>query len=118
MKPIVDYIFEKTSRVVGIEDEVYKYIDDMSIVPEELINDAIARQKFDIDSEVINKQIQEAKVYLTNTGWIWEKYNRNVLVLKDMTDDEFYTKYSEIITKQEECRLLINTLEEELKGGE
>ena len=59
----------------------------------------------------INKQIQEAKQYLTETGWIWEKYNRNVLVLKDMTSEEFNLKYSDIITKQEEYRALINELE-------
>ena len=59
----------------------------------------------------INSQIQEAKAYLTDTGWIWEKYNRNVLVLKDMTSEEFNLKYSDVIAKQEEYRMLINELE-------
>ncbi len=63
----------------------------------------------------INKQIQEAKAYLTHTGWIWEKYNRNVLVLKDMTSEEFSLKYSDIISKQEEYRILINELEVQLE---
>ena len=63
----------------------------------------------------INKQIQEAKTYLTDTGWIWEKYNRNVLVLKDMTNEEFNLKYSEVIFKQEEYRALINELEVQLE---
>ena len=63
----------------------------------------------------INKQIQEAKTYLTDTGWIWEKYNRNVLVLKDMTNEEFNLKYSEVIFKQEEYRVLINELEVQLE---
>ena len=45
--------------------------------------------------------------YIRDTGWIWEKYNRNVLLLKTMTDEEFKTKYSDIIAKQEECRLAI-----------
>ena len=63
----------------------------------------------------INTQIQEAKAYLTNTGWIWEKYNRNVLVLKDMTSEEFNLKYSDIISKQEEYRALINELEVQLE---
>ena len=63
----------------------------------------------------INSQIQEAKVYLTDTGWIWEKYNRNVLVLKDMTSEEFSLKYSDIISKQEEYRALINELEVQLE---
>ena len=42
------------------------------------------------------------------TGWIWEKYNRNVLVLKDMASEEFSLKYADIISKQEEYRALIN----------
>ena len=62
----------------------------------------------------INSQIQEAKAYLTDTGWIWEKYNRNVLVLKNMTNEEFNLKYSDIISKQEEYRALINELEVQL----
>ncbi len=70
----------------------------------------------EIRKEEINTQTQEAKAYLADTGWIWEKYNRNVLVLKDMTDEEFYIKYLEIITKQEECRTLINELEDELSN--
>ena len=63
----------------------------------------------------INSQIQEAKAYLTETGWIWEKYNRNVLVLKDMTSEEFNIKYSDVIVKQEEYRALINELEVQLE---
>ena len=66
----------------------------------------------------INSQIQEAKAYLTNTGWIWEKYNRNVLVLKDMTNEEFNLKYSDVISKQEEYRALINELEVEIHNNE
>lgn len=65
----------------------------------------------------INSQIQEAKQYLTETGWIWEKYNRNVLVLKDTTSDEFNLKYADIISKQEEYRALINELEVQLGGN-
>lgn len=66
--------------------------------------------------EILNQQTQEAKQYINDTGWIWEKYNRNVLVLKDLTDEEFRLKYSEIINLQEESRLLINTLEIELNS--
>ena len=51
------------------------------------------------------------KEYLIDTGWIWEKYNRNVLVLKDMTSEEFSLKYADIINKQEEYRAFINELE-------
>lgn len=68
----------------------------------------------EIAEQSISSQIQEAKSYLTDTGWIWEKYNRNVLVLKDMTSEEFNLKYSEVISKQEEYRALINELEEAL----
>ena len=69
----------------------------------------------EIKLQEINSQIQEAKAYLTDTGWIWEKYNRNVLVLKDMTNEEFNLKYSDIISKQEEYRTLINELEVQLE---
>lgn len=79
--------------------------------PQELI-DALEAERA---KQNINSQIQEAKSYLTDTGWIWEKYNRNVLVLKDMTTEEFNLKYSDIINKQEEYRALINELEVQLE---
>lgn len=79
--------------------------------PQELI-DALALEELEQD---ISSQIQEAKAYLTDTGWIWEKYNRNVLVLKDMTNEEFNLKYSDVISKQEEYRALINELEVQLE---
>ena len=66
----------------------------------------------------ISSQFQEAKAYLTDTGWIWEKYNRNVLVLKDMTSEEFSLKYADIISKQEEYRALINSLEVQIPNNE
>ena len=62
----------------------------------------------------LNKQIQEAKTYLSETSWIWEKYSRNVLSLKDTTQEEFNTKYQDIIIAQEEARLNINKYEQEL----
>lgn len=65
----------------------------------------------------LTAQIQEAKAYLSETSWIWEKYNRNVTVLGDLTNEEFKLKYADIITKQEEARVLINTLELELQGA-
>lgn len=79
--------------------------------PQELL-EALEEERVE---QSINSQIQEAKVYLTDTGWIWEKYNRNVLVLKDMTNEEFNLKYSEVISKQEEYRSLINKLEVQLE---
>ena len=69
----------------------------------------------EIRKEEINTKIAEAKAYLTATGWIWEKYNRNVLVLKDMTNEEFNLKYSDVISKQEEYRALTNELEVQLE---
>ncbi len=78
--------------------------------PQELL-EALEAERVE---QSICSQIQEAKVYLTDTGWIWEKYNRNVLVLKDMTNEEFNLKYSDVISKQEEYRILINELEVQL----
>ena len=69
----------------------------------------------EIRKKEINAKIVEAKAYLTETGWIWEKYNRNVLVLKNMTNEEFNLKYSEVLAKQEEYRALINELEVQLE---
>ena len=81
--------------------------------PQELLDVLEAESK----EQSLISQIQEAKSYLTDTGWIWEKYNRNVLVLKDMTNDEFNLKYSDVISKQEEYRALINELEVQLGGN-
>lgn len=63
----------------------------------------------------LTTRISGAKQYLSETSWIWEKYNRNVTVLGDLTNDEFKLKYADIITKQEKTRALINALELELK---
>ena len=79
--------------------------------PRELLDALEADSK----EQSLISQIQEAKAYLTDTGWIWEKYNRNVLVLKDMTSEEFNLKYTDIISKQEEARALINELEVQLE---
>lgn len=81
--------------------------------PQELLDALEAESK----EQSLISQIQEAKAYLTETGWIWEKYNRNVLVLKDMTSEEFNLKYTDIISKQEEYRALINELEVQLGGN-
>lgn len=62
-------------------------------------------------------KIHEATQYLKETGWIWEKFNRNVVVLKDMTEEEFSLKYADIIAEQERNRLLINELELQLGGN-
>lgn len=95
------------------------------IVPESFIEYIVGQEPIEL-TEALNKEnaiqdlttrIAEAKQYLNETSWIWEKYNRNVTVLGDLTNDEFKLKYADIITKQEEARVLINTLELELKGA-
>lgn len=75
--------------------------------PQELI-DALALEKQELD---LLAEINKAKQYLSETSWIWEKYNRNVTVLVDLTNEEFKLKYGDIILKQEEARVLINILE-------
>lgn len=94
------------------------------IVPDTFIEYIVGQEPVEL-IEALNKEnaiqdlttrIAEAKQYLSETGWIWEKYSRNVLSLQDMTDAEFKTKYTDIIVLQEEARVLINTLELELKG--
>lgn len=105
------YKIENGKAQVGqgtfVPDGFIVYVDE----PQELI-DALALEKQEQD---LISEINEAKKYLTETGWIWEKYNRNVLVLKDMTNEEFSLKYSDIISKQEEYRALINELEVQLE---
>ena len=53
----------------------------------------------------INKQIQEAKTYLTSTAWYVERLN-------DPSSDKAIPE--EVLTKRVEARELINTLEAEL----
>lgn len=105
------YKIENGKAQVGqgtfVPDGFTVYVDE----PQELIDALEAEDK----EQSVNSQIQEAKAYLTETGWIWEKYNRNVLVLKDMTSEEFNLKYTDIISKQEEYRALINELEVQLE---
>ena len=108
------YLLNGTISVPGnaygnIEYELIKqWIDEGNTPESEFTEEELAKQEF-------HNQILEAKEYLTDTGWIWEKYNRNVLVLKDMTNEEFNLKYSEVIFKQEEYRVLINELEVQLE---
>lgn len=95
----------------GIGEYVPKGFTVYETEPQELI-DALALEKQEQD---LNTQIQEAKAYLSETSWIWEKYSRNVTVLGDLTNEEFKLKYADIITKQEESRALINDLEAKIK---
>lgn len=88
-------------------------------MPEEITSDSIKVEEILLDATLI-EEINErthyelAKEYLKDTSWIWEKYNRNVLVLQDMTNEEFKIKYKDIINKQEEYRFMINTYERKI----
>lgn len=102
MKTMVDYLFEETNRVVGIEDEVFKYLDDMSSVSNELV--ALVKQKQDLEIKTaeINTQIAEAKQYLADTGWYIERLN-------DPSSGKAIPE--EVLAKRAEARESINTLE-------
>ena len=76
-------------------------------------------QYFTIETnqEILTKKANQMLIqlhteYLNETGWIWQKYQRNVVVLKDMTEEEFVTKYQEIIENQEFARSEIGRLEQ------
>ena len=69
------------------------------------------------NEEILTKKANQMLIqlhteYLNETGWIWQKYQRNVVVLKDMTEEEFIAKYQEIIDKQEFARNEISRLEQ------
>lgn len=78
--------------------------------------------KFDNPDIVLNKEDllyqekQECKQYLIDTGWIWDKYTRNVTILKTLSEDEFTAKYNDIIQGQESKRLRINEIEKEMES--
>ena len=109
--PIIDYPPALDETFKAWTKEI---IDGVEVFTPQELQDAVNESKA---NEGLQNQIQEAKTYLAETGWIWEKYNRNVLVLKDMTSEEFNLKYSDIISKQEEYRTLINELEVQLGGN-
>lgn len=71
----------------------------------------ITQEQYDSYFNTEHNQVSIAKKYLIDTSWIWEKYSRNVLVLENITKEDFHLKYKDIIVKQEEYRSLINTLE-------
>ena len=109
--PLVDILSELLGKRVVMSGDDYVVFENLEKVSQDKIDEAmiLKEQK---EKEIVNQnKINEAKNYLVDTCWIWEKYNRNVLVLKDLTEDEFKTKYNDIILKQEECRTLINELE-------
>ena len=106
---------------IRFESIINKYVE-----VDSLFDDLCKEVEFDTDGNILypvdfkNQREEELKIlellirkqdahkYLSDTSWIWEKYNRNVLVLENMSKDDFYTKYIDIINKQEEFRALIN----------
>ena len=111
------HYINKNSEIFGFEldgSQDHLITKDMVEISLEEI-EAINKAKEQEYKNSVEFKINEAKAYLTDTGWIWEKYNRNVLVLKDMTNEEFNLKYSDVISKQEEYRALINELEVQLE---
>ena len=95
---------------VVLEDEVVKY-KYKQVFTTETNEEKLEKIKTQMLVEIY-------KEYLIETGWVWEKYNRNVLVLKDMTSEEFSLKYVDMISKQEEYRALINELEVQIPNNE
>lgn len=94
----------------NVEKNSFEYVEIIKPLAEE----AIVKSDVELKIEDINNKISEAKQYLNETAWIWEKYSRNVIVLNNMTNEEFNLKYQAMILEQEKSRELINTLEAEL----
>lgn len=126
---------DKENKILGWYDDD---IHDIIPTPNIEVNDEVWQKAININAncyengefivkdfrtpeEILQRELQiklaEATQYLKDTGWIWEKFNRNVVVLKDMTEEEFSLKYADIIAEQERNRLLINKLELQLGGN-
>lgn len=108
-----------TQHYKDIDGKIYGYKATETCTPisiEEVI-ELTKPSEAELLKQSLTKQIQEANQYLKDTGWIWEKFSRNVVVLKDMTEEEFRLKYADIIAEQERNRLLINELELQLGGN-
>ena len=113
------YFKNTNNEIFGFEldgSQDHLITDDMTPITLEEIQ-AINQAKEDGLKATPEYKLQEATQYLKDTGWIWEKFNRNVVVLKDMTEEEFSLKYADIIAEQERNRLLINELEIQLGGN-
>jgi len=102
-----DCISDVTGRQVGMRLDEYVYIDTKEKVEDENMELALKLRQEKLDANDFSNKLREANNYLLETSWIWEKYARNVQLLKDITEDEFRTKYADIITKQEVARKFI-----------
>ena len=84
------------------------YFKDMEEVKQWLLEGNTPEPEFteeELQITSINKQIQEAKVYLASTAWYVERLN-------DPSSGKVIPE--EVLTKRAEARELINTLEAEL----
>lgn len=70
------------------------------------------------EKQIKEKEILKHKKFLNETAWIWEKFSRNVILLKELSEEEFKIKYNDIILNQEIARSEINRLEIEVKSLE
>lgn len=75
MKPIVDYLFEETKRVAVMEKDKYLYMDDLTVVGDELIALAKGRQSLDMESERVSKINKQAREEIEKEYPIYKQLN-------------------------------------------
>ena len=98
------YLLNGTMSVPGNADGNKEY----ELIKQWLLEGNIPEPEFtkeELQITSINKQIQEAKVYLASTAWYVERLN-------DPSSGKAIPE--EVLTKRAEARELINTLEAEL----
>jgi hypothetical protein len=54
------------------------------------------------------KAIADAKAYLAVTDWVMSKYTDLVVIQKLMTEEDFNTKYAEVLTQRNDARKVLN----------
>lgn len=62
----------------------------------------------------LQTQLKSYRDYLSETSWIWDKYQRNCVILKNISEDSFNEAYKDIIEKQEFARNEIKRIEIQL----
>lgn len=105
---------------IEITDEVWQealsinancYEDGKFIVKDFRTEEEIQKQKL-IDE--LQTQLKSYRDYLNETSWIWDKYQRNCVTLKNISEDSFNEAYKDIIEKQEFARNEIKRIETQL----